>query len=114
MQFRKCLLRLAANVFQQFSNYDTKRRDILVLGSSRLSPTILREGNNRYFFFSREEPRMHVHISSPKGEAKFWLEPTVALANYAGFNKKDLNKLQKNVEENADEFKRSWKKYFGN
>jgi hypothetical protein len=34
---------------------------------------------------------MHVHISSPDGEAKFWLEPTVSLSDYAGFNKKDLN-----------------------
>ncbi len=78
-----------------------------------MSPTIYRDGNKRFFFFSREELRMHVHVSSPDGEAKFWLEPTIALADYAGFNKKDLNKLQKIVEEHADEFKYSWKKYFG-
>jgi len=59
-------------------------------GGFDMSPTIQREGNRRYFFFSREEPRIHVHVSSPEGEAKFWLEPTVALADYAGFNRKDL------------------------
>jgi len=78
-----------------------------------LSPTIYRDGNKRFFFFSREEPRMHVHISSPDGEAKFWLEPTIALADYAGFNKKDLNRLQQIVEDQADEFKRNWTRYFG-
>lgn len=33
-------------------------------------------------FFSREESRMHVHVSHPDGEAKFWLEPSVALARH--------------------------------
>jgi len=38
-------------------------------------PTILRVKDYRFFFFSREELRQHVHIQSQKGEAKFWLEP---------------------------------------
>jgi Domain of unknown function (DUF4160) len=79
-----------------------------------LSPTIYREGNRRFFFFSREETRMHVHVSSPEGEAKFWLEPTVALADYAGFDRKNLIEIQKTVEDHADEFKRRWQEYFGN
>ena len=78
-----------------------------------MSPTIFRSGNQRFFFFSREEKRMHIHIDSPEGEAKFWLEPTVALANYAGFSKRDLLEIQKKVEERADEFRKSWKQYFG-
>jgi hypothetical protein len=57
---------------------------------------------------------MHIHVSSPDGEAKFWLEPTVALANYAGFKSKDLNELQKTVEDHANEFKSRWQEYFGN
>jgi len=36
-----------------------------------MSPTIFRESGFRFFFFSREEPRMHVHVSHPDGEAKF-------------------------------------------
>ena len=51
---------------------------------------------------------MHVHVSSPDGEAKFRLEPTVALADYAGFKTKDLIEIQKTVEDHADEFKRRW------
>jgi uncharacterized protein YfaP (DUF2135 family) len=42
-------------------------------------PTILKIGNIRFFFFSREETRMHIHIICPDGEAKFWLEPQIEL-----------------------------------
>lgn len=79
-----------------------------------MSPTILRHKSYRFFFFSREEPRMHVHISSPEGEAKFWLEPVVALANFEGFSKKQLKELQEFTEQHASEFTKAWKKHFGN
>ena len=39
-----------------------------------------REKGYRFFFFSREESRMHVHVVSGDGEAKFWLEPELQLA----------------------------------
>ncbi len=55
---------------------------------------------------------MHVHITSSDGEAKFWLEPVVALADFEGFSKKQLNELQEIVESNADEFTNTWKRYF--
>ena len=48
-----------------------------------MSPTVFREGPFRFFFFSREEERVHIHIESAEGEAKYWLEPNVELArNY--------------------------------
>ncbi len=40
---------------------------------------MLRVGRLRFYFFSREEPRMHVHVESPTGETKFWLDPTIGL-----------------------------------
>ena len=40
-----------------------------------MSPTVLRYKHYRFFFFSREETRKHVHVVSPEGEAKFWWEP---------------------------------------
>lgn len=45
-----------------------------------MSPTVFKEEGYRFFFFSREETRMHVHIYCEKGEAKFWLEPEIELA----------------------------------
>ena len=51
-----------------------------------MSPTIFREKGYRFFFFSREETRMHVHVHSGDGEAKFWLEPEIELARNLGFS----------------------------
>ena len=78
-----------------------------------VSPTVLRYKGYRFFFFSREEPRMHVHVASPDGEAKFWLEPLVALAVWSGFSFAELGELQQVVEEHRDEFIRRWRHHFG-
>jgi len=48
-----------------------------------MSPTVVKEGAFRLFFFSREELRMHV-LTHTDGEAKYWLEPSIALAQNFG------------------------------
>ncbi len=80
---------------------------------SIMSPSVFWEGSYRFFFFSREERRMHVHVKSPEGEAKFWLEPTVALADSVGLNEPELNRLRKIVEERRDEIIEEWNRHFG-
>lgn len=77
-----------------------------------MSPTVFRHKNYRFFFFSNEEPRMHIHILSPDGEAKFWIEPVVALADYRGFSNKQINELKKVVEKHVKEIEKAWKKHF--
>lgn len=77
-----------------------------------MSPTIFKKGNYRFHFFSKEEGRIHVHVISPEGEAKFWLEPTISLANYSGFSVKQLNSLQKTVERHKNEIIKKWKEHF--
>ncbi|WP_218961229.1 DUF4160 domain-containing protein [Desulfobotulus mexicanus] len=52
-----------------------------------MSPTVFREKGYRFFFFSREETRMHVHIFSASGEAKFWIFPEIELARNYGYNR---------------------------
>ena len=44
-----------------------------------MSPTVFREGEFRFYFFSREESRMHVNVSHPDGEAKFGLRHPLSL-----------------------------------
>ncbi|HSL82925.1 MAG TPA: DUF4160 domain-containing protein [Thermoanaerobaculia bacterium] len=34
----------------------------------------------RFFFFSREEERMHVHVSGEGGQGKIWVEPRIEVA----------------------------------
>lgn len=57
-----------------------------------MSPTVFREDEYRFYFFSREESRMHVHIYCGNGEAKFWLEPEIELARNHGLSRKQLKK----------------------
>ena len=78
-----------------------------------MSPTVFFHGKYRFFFNSREEARMHVHIQSPDGEAKFWLEPIVALAGNYGFRPGELKKVQGTIEERNHEIVKAWKKHFG-
>jgi hypothetical protein len=77
-----------------------------------LSPTIFRTGPYRFFFFSLEEDRVHVHVVSPDGEAKFWLEPIVALATSTGFSPRHLRRLQHIVEERQHEIHQTWNRHF--
>ena len=75
-------------------------------------PTVLRDGPYRFFFYAgdRDEPP-HVHVERDKDIAKFWLDP-VRLQNSGGFSRKELNRIQKLVEENKETLLRSWNEYF--
>lgn len=77
-----------------------------------MCPTIFRYKKYRFHFYSREEERMHVHVYSPDGEAKFWIEPVIALADYKGLSKKQLTELIKIVEKHAKEIEKAWKTHF--
>ena len=77
-----------------------------------MAPTVVRDGQFRLFFFSREEPRIHVHVAHPDGEAKFWLEPKIELAVNKGLGATELNELKKIVEERQDEIRDNWKRHF--
>ena len=77
-----------------------------------MTPTVLRVKGFRFYFFSREELRAHVHVQHAEGEAQFWIEPAVELhANY-GLKAKRLAEAQKLVEEHANEIRSAWAKHF--
>lgn len=77
-----------------------------------VSPTIFQDGKFRFFFFSREEPRMHVHIHTPEGEAKFWITPTIELAVSHGLKARDLQIIERKIREHEDEIREAWKRHF--
>ncbi len=78
-----------------------------------MSPTLFREGGFRFFFFSREEPRMHVHVYSGDGEAKFWMEPKIELAQNYGLADRDLARARRIIEERVDDIRDAWQRHFG-
>lgn len=78
----------------------------------RMSPTVHFEGRFRFYFFSREEERMHIHVKSPDGDAKYWLEPEICLARSSRMSDKDLAQIAKILEERVDEFRDHWQRHF--
>ena len=72
----------------------------------------IQENRYRFFFFSREESRMHVHIVSGDGEARFWLEPDLELAKNHGYNRQQLKEIESLVEDHRDELVNAWKQHF--
>ena len=77
-----------------------------------MSPTIFRESGFRFYFFSREEPRMHVYVQGQNGEAKFWLEPVIELAQFVGLSRHELKEALRLVQEHENDIRNAWYKHF--
>ena len=60
-------------------------------------PTVLRAGAYRFHFYSDEgvEPP-HIHVATPDGECKFWLEP-VRLARNNGVTPVTVREIERLV-----------------
>lgn len=78
-----------------------------------MSPTVLRKGEYRLFFFSREELRPHVHVQCSSGEAKFWLEPGIELAHNYKLTRKQLREAESIIGEHFREIRDAWRDHFG-
>ena len=77
-----------------------------------MSPTIFREKGYRFYFLSNEETRIHIHVTSEGGEAKFWLEPVLSLAVYHGLNPRKLREIQAIIEGHRNEIIKAWQRHF--
>lgn len=51
---------------------------------------------------------MHIHVQTPDGEAKFWMEPEIELAKTIKLKPKELNRLKKVVEKHREEIINEW------
>ena len=75
-------------------------------------PTILKIGPYRFYFFSREESRVHIHVSCADGEAKFWLEPDIELAVNYKLSRVQLKQIEQLIEDYCNDFKSAWNNHF--
>ena len=66
---------------------------------------MFRDGPSRFFFFSREEARLHIHVQSADGEAKFWIEPEIALARNHQLSDQDLSRVLQLVIDHEQEIR---------
>ncbi len=76
-------------------------------------PTILKTGPYRFFFYAgdKDEPA-HVHCERDDKTAKFWLEP-LRMHSSGGFNRAEIGRILKIIEEHQGSFQEAWNDYFG-
>lgn len=75
-------------------------------------PTVFIDGQYRFYFFSREEERRHIHVSSTDGEMKVWLEPEIEVAKVINLTTEQVNSILKVVKNHEEEINDSWNKHF--
>lgn len=78
-----------------------------------MSPKFRKEDGFVFKIYSNEEERMHIHVVKAENEAKFWLEPSIELAENYGFGNKDLKKITQIIYENGNDFKRQFAVHIG-
>ncbi|MEQ9091231.1 MAG: DUF4160 domain-containing protein [Balneola sp.] len=77
-----------------------------------MSPTVFRYKGYRFFFFSREEERIHIHVIHVEGEAKIWIEPKIELNKSIGLNSKQIKEILEQVELHQEEIIQTWNDHF--
>jgi hypothetical protein len=77
-----------------------------------VSPTVFRAAGLRFYFFSREEERLHIHVSGSSGEAKIWLEPDIELARSHGLSPRLVSRALALVREHEVEIRDAWNEHF--
>lgn len=78
-----------------------------------MSPTIFREGPYRFYFFSREETRIHIHVASGDGEAKFWLSPEIESVEVHRLSQREVAKIATIIRNHEQQIREAWKRHFG-
>jgi hypothetical protein len=73
---------------------------------------ILCKQGYRFFFFTKEEPRMHVHVYHTNGEAKFWLEPHLETALNIGLSEHELTQAESLIKLHQQDIENAWHEHF--
>ncbi len=55
---------------------------------------------------------MHIHVQSSNGEAKFWIEPEIRMAQNHGLSMKELNEADNLIKECQKEIRTAWQRHF--
>ena len=77
-----------------------------------MSPTVLKKEGYRFFFFSREEERLHIHVVSGDGESKFWMEPRIEIAKNYHHSAKQLKEIEHVIREHQYDIISAWNRHF--
>ena len=69
-----------------------------------MSPTFLKFKSYRFYVNNREESRKHIHVQTPDGELKIWLEPEVKIDKIYNVKPKEVREILQIVKEHKNEF----------
>lgn len=72
-------------------------------------PTILRENEYRFYWYSNEgaNKRAHIHVERAGSKAKFWLNPPGLAANKR-FIERELNEIKQIIINNTELIENEW------
>jgi hypothetical protein len=56
---------------------------------------------------------MHIHVQHATGEAKFWIEPEIKLAQNYGLGARGVATALHLIREHEDEIRAAWQAHFG-
>ena len=75
-------------------------------------PTLLIIFGLRFYFYSNDHEPMHIHVQSADGVAKFEILDQFVLISNSGLKNKDLILAESIIEENLENFRNGWHKFF--
>ena len=75
-------------------------------------PTLFIIFGFRFLFYSNDHEPIHVHVIKDGHEARFQVEPEVALLDNKGLKVSELRMAESVIEENRELIVERWKEYF--
>jgi len=77
-----------------------------------MSPTVFREHGFRFYFFSKEENRMHVHVSHANEQLKIGMAPNIEIAKNLGLPEHRVRTVLDIVHERQEGIRKAWHEHF--
>ncbi len=77
-------------------------------------PTILILLGFRFHYWAREHEPIHVHVQKGDGEARFSLEPEIALIEVHGLKPHEIALAEEIIRDNHEYMIEHWKLFFKN
>lgn len=77
-------------------------------------PTLFTFFGFRFLFYSNDHEPIHVHVIKDGHEARFQVEPEVALLDNRGLKTSELRLAESVIEENKEVIVSRWNEYFKN
>ena len=83
-----------------------------------MSPTVFKYGPYRFYFWSNEAGRPHIHCESGEKNAKYWLEKAdnplveIELGETSSYAKHELTQIKEIIDQHHYEFLKKWYDFF--